>query len=308
MCFSSTEDGGVQSAVSAKVRRRRRIAGVVTLLSPVLFACASAPLGERSSPNQEPEKARSEGQPVVDAPPDVGRQKVEPGRDEPGPRSFGYLEVPGFLPAPFGAPRVASAGRGSPLRVLMIAHGAGGRAEHLCSYFEPHLPADFIVVCPQGALLDKRDPEGGAYYPNHLALREELSALSDALWARFGKAVSSQGWRYMGYSQGATMGALAIVGELPIFTELVLMEGGGESWTLARAQAFKEGGGERALLVCGTPACAKRGATSAAALRQVGLDALHKNAPGSGHTYGGQVARLVLEEMARWEAERNAPR
>lgn len=166
------------------------------------------------------------------------------------------------------------------------------------------LPADFVIVCPQGSLLDKRDPDGGAYYPDHLALRGELKALSAAVLERWGDAVAPQSWRYMGYSQGATMGALAIVGEVGFFSELILIEGGGENWTLGRARAFKESGGRRVLLLCGTPGCAKRGEASASVLNGAGLDALFKNAPGSGHTYGGQVARLVHEGMVRWDADR----
>lgn len=286
---------------------RRRSTCLVVLLALFFLGCAGASVGERRS-SRTTEAREEEAPGHLESQELKGESRTENAHSEekarePGPRSFGYLEVPGFLPAPFGAPSITSSGRTPALRVLVIAHGAGGRAEHLCSYFEPHVPGDFIVVCPQGALLDKRDPEGGSYYPDHFALRRELEALSLAILERFGDTVAPQGWRYMGYSQGATMGALALVGELSIFTELVLIEGGGESWSLTRAHTFKKSGGARALLVCGTPACAKRGEMSAAALKQAGLDARHLNAPGSGHTYGGEVARLVLEEMARWEAE-----
>lgn len=219
----------------------------------------------------------------------------------PGPRVFGYLEVPGFLAAPFAAPEVSQEGFVTPLRVFVIAHGAGGRGEHHCTFWEEALPPDVALICPQGSLLNRGDPEGGAYFPDHLALGLELGALRTATLEKWGAHVHDQGWRYIGYSQGATMGALAIVGALPVFTELVLIEGGGESWTAPRARDFEASGGQRVLLVCGTPGCAKRGEQSALLLRQAGLDARHVHAPGGGHTYGGEVGRLALEGMSLWE-------
>jgi predicted esterase len=185
-------------------------------------------------------------------------------------------------------------------RVIFIAHGAGGRGLDHCSFWDPHLPPDFVLVCPAGALLDRREPEGGAFFPDHLALRAELTALLLALKGEFaGKLRSS--FRYMGYSQGATMGALAVVGELPIFTELVLLEGGAENWTALRVQEFAAGGGERVLLACGTKGCARHSERARGAFERGGVSLDVVDAIGTGHTYGGAVGQGALRVILGWE-------
>lgn len=106
----------------------------------------------------------------------------------------------------------------------------------------------------------------------------------------------------MGYSQGATMGALAVVGELPVFDELVLIEGGGESWTATRARAFRENGGRRIILGCGTRGCERHAQRSMPILKEAGVDATFANAPGGGHTYGGTVGEAVYAALQAWNA------
>jgi pimeloyl-ACP methyl ester carboxylesterase len=282
----------------------QRGAGAKATLAVVLLTSLCACAGSSKSDSRQPPDPAAEPTALDEEPRSAeGRQASTPAPSSgPGPRSFGYLEVPGFLPAPFAAPSPPT-GLGGAFRVFVITHGAGGRGEHHCAFWEPELPAGVLVVCPQGSLLDRRVPEGGAYFADHLALRREITAVIEAIRSRWGKDVQDKQWRYIGYSQGATMGALALVGELALFTELVLIEGGGESWSTQRARAFQVGGGQRVLLACGTPGCAKRGEQSASTLRQVGLEALHVYAPGSGHTYGGEVARRVHETMARWDRE-----
>jgi predicted esterase len=215
-----------------------------------------------------------------------------------GQREGTTLEVPGLLPAPLFVPR---GGEGSgPMRVAFFAHGAGGRGMDHCVFWDPHMPDDYVLVCPEGALLDRRNPHGGAYYPDHLKLREELVALVAALRERLGARIVQGGYRYVGYSQGATMGALAIVGEIDFFKELVLIEGGGENWSSRRATEFKARGGERVLLSCGTQGCTAHARRSVPILEAAGVEAQEAHAPGAGHTYGGGVGRAVLAKMADW--------
>lgn len=273
----------------------------------ILCACSGSSVPVRTSSAKE-EATRSQGNEVAQMDNETRGTEADPASSEsvpgaaPGPRSFGYLELPGFLPAPFFAPERLGHSELAPLRVFVIAHGAGGRGEHHCAFWEPVFPSDVVLICPQGSLLDRSAPEGGAYFPDHLALRRELVALVDSVTDKWGTKVRDVGWRYIGYSQGATMGALAIVGELAIFEELVLIEGGGESWTTQRALDFKAGGGERVLFACGTPGCKKRGDHSESVLLQAGIEARHVHAPGGGHTYGGEVGRLAYEGMSAWDS------
>jgi predicted esterase len=215
-----------------------------------------------------------------------------------GPRSFFELRAEGFLPAslllPSGPPPEAG------FRVLFLAHGAGGSGMEHCTYWDPYFPLDVLFVCPTGALLNRGEPEGGAYFPDHLKLRAELQALVLALRARMGADLSPRDWTYMGYSQGATMGALAIVGEMTDFARLILIEGGAENWTTSRAQQFREGGGQSVLLACGTKGCATHGRRSLVALEGADLEAAHLHVTGGGHTYGGSVGHALHERLIKW--------
>lgn len=282
---------------------------VGTLLPLALLQLA---LGCASSPSAAPPQSTKEN---LDARPtqeghdhssQSTKEKSAPSRAEPPPtvptaRRSEYLQTDGFLPAPMAVPTVSKPEGG--YRVAVIAHGAGGRGEHHCQFYDQILPLDVWIVCPTGALLRRGDPEGGAYFPDHKKLREELRALSAQLKRLHGKEVSDEDWTFIGYSQGATMGALAIVhpreaGESErIFTRLVLVEGGGEYWTDARSRSFSEAGGTHVTLACGTPGCAKNAERSLAPLEKAGLTASFANAPGGGHTYGGAVADAFVPKL-----------
>jgi predicted esterase len=184
--------------------------------------------------------------------------------------------------------------------VAVIGHGAGGSGRDLCEFWDPLLPKDFILVCPSGALLNRGEPDGGAYFPDHFAFRAELVAILQSLEESFpGKL--RPGFRFMGYSQGATMGALAVVGEISVFQEMVLMEGGAEHWTHTRAQSFGKSGGRRVILACGTRGCSRHAERAKAAFVGGAVELHVLSAPSAGHTYGGAVAQQVLQVMATWE-------
>ncbi len=273
---------------------------VFSWLIPTMAALACGVPEPESPRATAPAETESETPPSEDEAPTRNTPPERPPVVEPAVRRFEALPIPGFLPAPMFIPENAE-NVTRELRVFVFAHGAGGRGEHHCSFWEPQLPPDIVLVCPQGSLLRRGDPDGGAFFPDHLALRSELTALIDAVRGRLGSRISDRGWRYVGYSQGATMGALAIVGEISVFRDLVLIEGGGENWSLERALDFEESGGQRVLLACGTPGCDKRGRASVAVLEQAGLEARHEYAAGVGHTYAGGVGNLVLRAMMAWE-------
>src|SRR5690606_30948577 len=123
-------------------------------------ATPESQVGSRKSGSDEPNLTEAE-------PPDSSETSFQ---EMPwGPREAGSLEVPGFLLAPLFVP---SGGESTePMRVVFFAHGAGGRGIDHCLFWDPYMPSDFVLVCPAGALLDRRNPEGGAYFPDHLKLR-----------------------------------------------------------------------------------------------------------------------------------------
>jgi predicted esterase len=156
-----------------------------------------------------------------------------------------------------------------------------------------------VLLCLSGVPLRKSDPDGGAYFPNHFELRDELSAALAALQEHplYFRLLPERA--FLGYSQGATMGALAVVGEHE-FASLVLIEGGAENWTQGRARSFRGNGGKRVLLVCGTPGCKAHAERSVPVLLAADLASEAEFVEGAGHTYVGAVAETVWQKLLSW--------
>jgi predicted esterase len=208
------------------------------------------------------------------------------------------LPVEGHLPAVVSVPNDAT----SPRPILVIAHGAGGRPEPHCDFWRGLLGERGFLLCPRGVRLDTfAEPANqGYFYPDHHALAREVTAALAALRARFGERLDERAPIYAGFSQGATMGALAFVGRAATFARLILIEGGvGESdeWTIHGARAFREGGAERVLFACGRPSCFSAAQRSLTYLGKAGLEGRVVHAVGAGHTYGGAVADRVIHAL-----------
>lgn len=208
------------------------------------------------------------------------------------------LPVVGHRPAVVSVPIGAT----TPRPLLVIAHGAGGRPEPHCAFWRSILGARGFLLCPRGVLLGAyaEPADQGYFYPDHHALEREVNAALTALRARFGSHLDDRAPIYVGFSQGATMGALAFVKRPAAFARLVLIEGGvGESdeWTIERARAFRDSGGERVLFACGRPSCFLAAQRTLTYLKKAGLDGRVVHAAGAGHTYGGAVADAVSREL-----------
>lgn len=206
------------------------------------------------------------------------------------PGSLIELELPGFEPALVFLPK----GPG-PYPVLFATHGAGGRAEHHCVHWLHILEEPHVIVCPRGRRMVKSDPSGGYYYPTHTELEKEVLATAHALKKL--EFAAAPPWGYAGYSQGATMGALMLIDHGDLFDRLILLEGGTEGWSRARAARYFEGGGRKILFGCGTPSCDRSARAAESAMRGAGLDVRVRSAEGAGHTYGGGVEDAITPEL-----------
>jgi pimeloyl-ACP methyl ester carboxylesterase len=189
-------------------------------------------------------------------------------------------------------------GAASPQPLLVVTHGAGGRPEPHCAFWRALIGARGFLLCPRGALLDSfaEPSEQGFFYRDHRALAREVNAAMAALRARFGGHLDERAPIYAGFSQGATMGALAFVQRPAVFARLVLIEGGvGESdeWTVRGARAFREGDGDRVLFACGRPSCLVAARRSLTYLDKAGVAGRAVHGAGAGHTYGGAVEEAV---------------
>jgi pimeloyl-ACP methyl ester carboxylesterase len=158
---------------------------------------------------------------------------------------------------------------------------------------------DVFILCPRGVTMDVYAPPDarGYFYPAHPALGREVHDAIEALAARFPDRVVQEGAIYAGFSQGATMGALAFSSEPAPFSTAVLIEGGAEQWTLRNARAFKAGGGRRVLFACGRRVCTDAARRSAAYLARAGIESRVVDANGAGHTYEGAVREGVAQAL-----------
>lgn len=210
-----------------------------------------------------------------------------------GEAPFVALDVPDHLPAVVALPLGAT----SPRPVVVATHGAGGTPEAHCAFWRELLRAHPFIVCPRGRPLGWPGGERGYAYPNHHALGREVAAALDALARRHPEHADTQAAVYAGYSQGATMGALALPALAGRFLRAVLVEGGFGEWDVASAKRWAAGGGVRVLFACGRTRCAEGARTQARWLTAGGVAARVVADVSAGHTYEGGVGERLREAL-----------
>jgi pimeloyl-ACP methyl ester carboxylesterase len=204
---------------------------------------------------------------------------------------FTALQVPDFSPSLLRVPE----GRAR-LPVLVVTHGAGGSAETHCQWWARIVTERAILLCVRGRARGP-NPADGEYYPDHPTLERETFAALTALRARYAERIADGGVYYAGFSQGATMGALMLVEHAGEVKRLVLVEGGYAEWSVARARAFRERGGERVLFVCGRKECADSARKSAYYFKLAGVPAQLEYVSGAGHSHDARVEARVLTAL-----------
>lgn len=183
------------------------------------------------------------------------------------------------------APNVA------PLPLVVAAHGAGGSPEWQCEWLRALTSnTQLLLACLRGKPMLPYD--GAFYYPEHHTLGRLYSQTLRAIAAMLNQR-SAVPHVYVGYSQGATMGALMLHEVDPLPPHLLLVEGGFEGWTEKRCRSFQERGGRKVFFACGTNTCAKHAKVVVERLRKVGVEAQYEWARGAGHTPDGAVAELA---------------
>ncbi len=218
-----------------------------------------------------------------------GQPAVAPtSHDEPPEKSeLVELTVSGHRPAVLSVPPGAKG------PVLVVAHGAGDKAEWQCDWWRSWLAERAFILCPRGIPMT-RAPDSGWFFRDHHNLEREVLAGLDALHERFPQAQRGPAV-YAGYSQGGIMGALFAAQHPERFSRLILIEGGYQEWDVPTATRFREGGGRRVLLVCGQAHCARGARRSLDWIRRAGLSGRREVAAGAGHTYGGEVGARVRQ-------------
>ncbi len=178
----------------------------------------------------------------------------------------------------------------TPMPLIVGAHGAGGSPEWACDWLPSVLPSPAVLLCLRGLPMGR---DGGSfYYPEHHSLGRWLQASYDHVTQEHATRLSATSV-YVAYSQGATMGALAIqVAAAPI-PNLLLIEGGVDGWTTQRSRAFARAGGRRVYFACGTQSCNTKANAAATRLNEANVEVQVHHAEGAGHTPLGEVSTLV---------------
>jgi predicted esterase len=241
------------------------------------------------TPPDAPSTQAAEPQPPASGPESANAEASSPEAPE---TKFFSLKVDGFEPAvvavPGGPPRTRP--------MLIAAHGAGCMPEHHCLFWAEIVRDRAVVVCPRGVAL-RADSDHGFYFPHHHHLDREVLAVISAARAALGNLVDEGPIVYVGYSQGASMGALVAHRHPKVLSKLVLIEGGQHQWDVPTARAFQRGGGERVLLVCGQGGCARVARRAATWLTRAGVEARAEYATGAGHTFLGAVAERLRDSF-----------
>jgi predicted esterase len=279
----------------------------ICFLGSIAIACAKAPPGNAAEPKLA--AAQATAVTTVAHTEDTPDNTATDSKDEPRtprPEPFVELPVPDLEPSVVSFPPSAP----FPQPVLISAHGAGDSAREMCEFWRAVLGDRGIVLCPAGPRM--RAHEEGRYYPDHHALERITFAAVRALAERYPREADMRRIVYTGYSQGATMGALMIPEHGAECPRLILVEGGFDDWTTARALTFKKAGGNRVLFACGRQACKTGADRSAAWLKSVGVLARVVTRVGAGHTIGVIDAAMpefdwLVEGDSRWTPNAGLP-
>lgn len=278
-------------------------------LASIWLVLAAALSCARHEPAREPplEPAHGQAQPLAAASRKAPQSSSPSARLSPPSSSAGglsELHVPGFLPALVYEPAA-----NEPRPLLVATHGAGGAPEGDCAYWMRLTRGQVFVLCLRGTPFERTAPSS-FYYKNHLELGRELVAALQAAHTAFGARLSPNAGLYAGFSQGATMGVGMIPPHGAELPHLVLIEGGYDYWSVARAKQYRASGGRRVLFACGTKWCADKSEKAALWLRQAGLDVRVEYAKGVGHTpLGGVMDRVaaalpwLVSASTAWQLE-----
>jgi len=279
------------------------------------FAFASTlglafPMNCEGQPGKVPPMALSSGR---DAAPTVAAVPIEDGGAEASDRGAGAplspveaeswlisLPVEGFLRARVSVPL----GAREPRPVVVALHGAGDRPEWACGGWRGVTDAYPFIVCPAGQAGSRGE---GFSWGSDGAVEREVNSSVDALRVRFGDHVAPGCFLLVGFSQGAIRMAPMLARGGRWCPAAVLCEGAYEAIGKTFARAFVRAGGQRLLLGCSQPYCAKIFGQRAVFLREAGIDVRMVDSGDRVHNLNAETVRALhdawpwlVRDDARW--------
>lgn len=220
----------------------------------------------------------------------------------PLPEGPGYerLAVPGYLSAVVAWP---AARRPGALPMAVATHGSFDQPEWNCETYQQVVRGAAVVVCPRGklrwdtptepALRRYYFPAAGSGAGASTWLQREVDAALRALQTSAPARVAAGPVLYIGFSQGAILGAPLVIHNPARFPRAILVEGGHGAWNASTARQFARGGGQRILFACGRQSCERSAQGAAAELARAGVSVKVVYAPDQGHTYAAKVQEQV---------------
>jgi len=291
--------------------KRRRVCITRTVSRPITYfglgmaaavACATHPPNPTSStpPNTTARPAPSLHPAQPGGPRATRSAEPAPPAPPPPEGAFDSLTVPGHDPAVVWVPPVDSGRR--PL--LVVAHGAGGSPDWHCDFWSRIVGPRGFILCLRGRRTHYGVPlgQGGHYFPNHHYLRRVLSASLDAIVQRHPSELDENRAVFVGFSQGAIMGALVIAQQPARFPRALFIEGGGGEWDVPVSRSYFAGGGQRVGFACGVGACDQLARRGVRHLTTAGVAARRVYVAGAGHTYCGELEPDV-RSLFEWVVE-----
>lgn len=243
-------------------RGRRSLLGAAALA----LAAALASPGARGQPAREPLTAPSE---------------------------LVVLPVPGFGDAVVSLPL----GARTPRRIVLALHGNFDRPEWQCEVWRRITAGDVFVLCPRG--IPRKDVPKSLdrwEWGSVAKTKAELVAALAALRARYPEHAAPGKVVFTGFSLGAILGARLIQDPELEIGAAVLIEGGYQGWTLAKAKALQPRLG-RLLFACGQSECRNAYRYQLEQLwKRAGVPAAMVAETKAGHTYDDPVAALIRSE------------
>lgn len=200
------------------------------------------------------------------------------------------LVVPTFRDAVVSVPLGATDHR----PVVLALHGNYDRPEWQCEVWRAVTKGYAFVVCPRG--IPRRDAPPGENrwtYGKPGDVRREIDAALTALRVRFGDYVAAGPMVYAGFSLGAILGVGIVSGDAERFPRAVLIEGGHDNWSDARAKSYAAQGGRRVLFACGQRTCTTGTKAPSKLLGEAGVETRSVFGGEVGHTYDGPVAAEI---------------
>jgi predicted esterase len=280
------------------VGRRRRAFHGAALALMLLGACrqptptpsAAGSVRIQGVPSAAPGAASARSALVAAASPSTPRVALEPLASK---SELSSLSVPGFRDAVVSMPVDTT----QPQLVVFALHGNFDRPEWQCEVWRRVTKGAHWVLCPRG--VPRRD------IPKQLdrwewgsvaATKAEMLAALAALRARYADHVAASPVVFSGFSLGAILGARLIQDPELDIGVAVLVEGGYQGWTPAKAKALKPRL-SRLLFACGQTECRNAYRYQLEQLfSKAGVAASMVADIRAGHTYDEPVASLVAAE------------